>query len=237
MSKYSKYSKKTDIMEATWEYHSGIMITIVILIACMIFFCIGWIEENVFGFSIMSFIDADKESGTAIGRALIMGITGFLTIVVVMAAYRLTIFHILKQAAIVRYCRLPLTKEEIELGIQSRDFDSMKSYLDYIERQLRYSFTCHLSLTEQEVVDIITNGNTVWPLKDNEYYALPEFLCDNLGTQLEYVNKDGHKDILCLPDRAILMNNKLQAEKHGKIPETDTYWGVYARNYFAALSE
>lgn len=237
MSKYSKYSKKTDIMEATWKYHSGIMITIVILIACMIFFCIGWIEENVFGFSIMSFIDADKESGTAIGRALIMGITGFLTIIAVMAAYRLTIFHILKQAAIVRYCRLPLTKEEIELGIQSRDFDSMKSYLDYIEHQLRYSFVCHLALTEQEIVDIIANGNTVWPLKDNEYYALPEFLCNDLGTQLEYVNKDGYKDILYLPDRTMLMNNKLQAEKHGKIPETDTYWGVYARNYFAALSK
>lgn len=237
MSKYSKYSKKTNIMKATWEYHSGIMTAIAILITCMIFFCIGWIEENVFGFSITSLINADEGSGTAIGRALIMGITGFLTIVIIMAAYRLIIFHILKQAAIVRYCRLPLTKEEIELGVQSRDFDSMKSYLDYIERQLRYSFACHLSLTEQEVVDIITNGNAVWPLKDNEYYALPEFLCNNLGIQLEYGNKDGYKDILYLPDRAILMNNKLRAEKHDKIPKTDTYWGVYARNYFASLSE
>ena len=235
MSKYSKYSKKTDIMEATWEYHSGIMTMIAILITCMIFFCIGWVEETIFGFSITSFIDAGEGSGTTIGRALIMGMTGFLTIVIVMAVYHLTIFHILKQAAIVRYCRLPLTKEEIELGVQSGDFDSMKSYLDYIERQLRYSFTCHLPLSEQEVVDIIINGNAVWPLKDNEYYALPEFLCDDLGTQLEYVNKNGYKDILYLPDWTILMNNKLRAEKHDKIPETDTYWGVYARNYSRAF--
>lgn len=231
----SKYSKKTDIMEATWEYHSGAMTTIAILITCAIFLYIGWIEETVFGFSLTLFIDAGEGSGTAIGRTLIMGMTGLLTIIVIMAVYRLIIFHILKQAAIVRYCRLPLTKEEIKLGIQSGDFDSMKSYLSYIERQLRYSFVFHLSLSEQEVVDIIINGHAVWPLKDDEYYSLPEFLCDDLGSELAYSNKNGYKDILYLPDWTILMNNKLRAEKHDKLPETDTYWGVYARNYSHAF--
>lgn len=74
-----------------------------------------------------------------------------------------------KTLAIARYCKLPLSREELIAAKNKNIFTDVNSYFLYIRRQLEY---CHgkrsLSLTDDEVEEAIRVSVEVFDLQQND---------------------------------------------------------------------
>lgn len=223
----NKYSKKKSIWKTTCEFHPGLICVAIVIIVFIILYGIGFIEKHTLGFSVIEFLFKTSDTGL-IDNIL----TGFITIMtIVMAAYLiyyLTIHQILKQLAIARYCKLPLTAEEIKLGIDTGDFTSVSTYFEYLNQQMSYGLLDDylISFTKNEIRDVVNNCIRVFHPKDDEYFELPECICTTLMNIYDEEHLGRVEDI---NDGMFLLHSSVAKEQG--IPVTESNWGLYGKMY------
>lgn len=128
-----------------------------------------------------------------------------------------------KQAAITRYCKLPLTEEEMRTAINAGLFSDVKSYFDYLDKQMCYGKDNYLSFSTSEIAGIINACWKVFDLKDTDYFALP--IC--METHHLIINHiTGFENGVFCAERS-LCNESTEP----KIPVVSSYWGVYGAAY------
>lgn len=157
-------------------------------------------------------------------------LTGFILVVfatiIICAIWCIIIEPILKQFAIARYCRLPLTEEEIKLGVETGDFSSLPTYLAYLNKQMSYDICACLNFTKPEIKLAINNGVNVFKPKDDEYFELPECFC---ATLMECYDKENLGCLEGINDGMFLLHNKVA--KMTEVPITVSSWGLYGKAY------
>lgn len=222
----NKYSKKKSLWKAMCELQSGPIYVALIIMIFAILYVIGFIEKHTLGFSVFRFLLG--EIYTINNGAIDTILTGFVTITTIVisasVSYYLTLHQILKMLAIVRYCRLPLTEEEIKLGIETGDFSSLSTYLAYLNKQMNYGIYC-LYFTKPEIKLAINNGINVFKPRDDEYFELPECIY----TTLMEIYDEENLGCLTTNGGMFVLHNSI-AEKTN-IPVTKSCWGLYGKIY------
>lgn len=128
-----------------------------------------------------------------------------------------------KQAAIIRYCKLPLTEEEMRTAIKKGLFSDAKSYFDYLDKQMCYGVNNYLFFSTSEIAGIINACWKVFDLKDTDYFALP--ICmESFSILNDYIT--GFENGVFCAERS-LCNKSTEP----KIPVVSSYWGVYGAAY------
>lgn len=128
-----------------------------------------------------------------------------------------------KQAAIIRYCKLPLTEEEMRTAINKGLFSDVKSYFDYLDKQMCYEKDNYLYFSTSEIAGIINACWKVFDLKDTDYFALP--ICmESFSILNDYIT--GFENGVFCAERS-LCNKSTEP----KIPVVSSYWGVYGAAY------
>lgn len=128
-----------------------------------------------------------------------------------------------KQVAIMRYCKLPLTEEEMRTAIEKGLFSDVKSYFDYLEKQMCYGTNNYLYFSTSEIAGIINACWKVFDLKDTDYFALP--ICmESFSILNDYIT--GFENGVFCAERS-LCNKSTEP----KIPVVSSYWGVYGAAY------
>lgn len=137
--------------------------------------------------------------------------------------YISVIYPLKKQAAIMRYCKLPLTEEEMRTAIEKGLFSDVKSYFDYLEKQMCYGTDNYLYFSTSEIAGIINACWKVFDLKDTDYFALP--ICmESFSILNSYIT--GFENGVFCAERS-LCNESTEP----KIPVVSSYWGVYGAAY------
>lgn len=137
----------------------------------LFFFAVGILANAIFG--IPESIKADERVScyaNLIGWYFMSGFSSTaLIIVFCMFMYNVPYAAISKTLAIGRYCKLPLSKEELINAKNNNVFADVNSYFAYIRKQLEY---CHgkrnLSLTDDEIEEAIRIGIEVFDLKQGD---------------------------------------------------------------------
>ena len=124
----NKYSKKKNIWNTTYNLQTGPISAVLGAVVLAVFYAIGAVVYHISKFSILNWMFEEGYMGF-----LDNILTGFIlvvcTIIIILSFWCIIIEPILKQFAIARYCRLPLTEEEIKLGIETGDFSSFSMRL------------------------------------------------------------------------------------------------------------
>lgn len=154
-------------------------------------------------------------------------LNGWIYTLVVMAIggllYISVICPLKKQAAIIRYCKLPLTEEEMRTAINAGLFSDVKSYFDYLDKQMCYGADNYLFFSTSEIAGIINACWKVFDLKDTDYFALP--ICmESFSILNDYIT--GFENGVFCAERS-LCNKSTEP----KIPVVSSYWGVYGAAY------
>lgn len=221
----SKYSKKKNIWKITYDLQPGpiyVVLTIAVLAA---FYAIGAVVYHVSGFSILNWLFEEGYMGF-LDNILTGLILVIFTIIIILSIWCIIVEPILKQFAIARYCRLPLTEEEIKLGIETGDFSSLSTYFAYLNKQMNYGICGCLNFTESEIKLAINNVINVFKPKDDEYFELPECIYTTLEDKL---NKDHIGRIEDINDDMFLLCNSVA--KIIEVPITVSSWGLYGKAY------
>lgn len=128
-----------------------------------------------------------------------------------------------KQAAIMRYCKLPLTEEEMRTAINAGLFSDVKSYFNYLDKQMCYEKDNYLYFSTSEIAGIINACWKVFDLNDTDYFALP--ICmESFSILNNYIT--GFENGVFCAERS-LCNECTEP----KIPVVSSYWGVYGAAY------
>lgn len=128
-----------------------------------------------------------------------------------------------KQAAIMRYCKLPLTEEKMPTAIEKGLFSDVKSYFNYLDKQMCYGKDNYLYFSTSEIAGIINACWKVFDLKDTDYFALP--ICmESFSILNDYIT--GFENGVFCAERS-LCNESTEP----KIPVVSSYWGVYGAAY------
>lgn len=128
-----------------------------------------------------------------------------------------------KQAAIMRYCKLPLTEKEMPTAIEKGLFSDVKSYFNYLDKQMCYGKDNYLYFSTSEIAGIINACWKVFDLKDTDYFALP--ICmESFSILNDYIT--GFENGVFCAERS-LCNESTEP----KIPVVSSYWGVYGAAY------
>lgn len=154
-------------------------------------------------------------------------LNGWMYTLVVMAIggllYISVICPLKKQAAIMRYCKLPLTEEEMRTAINAGLFSDVKSYFNYLDKQMCYGKDNYLYFSTSEIAGIINACWKVFDLKDTDYFALP--ICmESFSILNDYIT--GFENGVFCAERS-LCNESTEP----KIPVVSSYWGVYGAAY------
>lgn len=154
-------------------------------------------------------------------------LNGWMYTLVVMAIgglfYISVICPLKKQAAIMRYCKLPLTEEEMRTAINAGLFSDVKSYFNYLDKQMCYGKDNYLYFSTSEIAGIINACWKVFDLKDTDYFALP--ICmESFSILNDYIT--GFENGVFCAERS-LCNESTEP----KIPVVSSYWGVYGVAY------
>lgn len=154
-------------------------------------------------------------------------LNGWMYTLVVMAIggllYGFVICPLKKQAAIMRYCKLPLTEEEMPTAIEKGLFSDVKSYFNYLDKQMCYGKDNYLYFSTSEIAGIINACWKVFDLKDTDYFALP--ICmESFSILNDYIT--GFENGVFCAERS-LCNESTEP----KIPVVSSYWGVYGAAY------
>lgn len=92
-----------------------------------------------------------------------------ITVATCLFMYNVPYAAISKTLAIARYCKLPLSKEELAVAKNSNVFEDVNSYFTYIQKQLKY---CRgkrsFSLTDEEIEESIRISIDVFNLKQGD---------------------------------------------------------------------
>ena len=143
----NKYSKKKSLWKAMCELQSGPISFVLGVVVLAVFYVIGAIVYHISKFSILNSLFEEGHMGF-IDNIL----TGFILVVfatiIICSIWCIIIEPILKQFAIARYCKLPLTEEEIKLGVETGDFSSLPTYLAYLNKQMSYDICDCLKFTK-----------------------------------------------------------------------------------------
>ena len=148
------------------------------------------------------------------------------TTIIILSFWCIIIEPILKQFAIARYCRLPLTEEEIKLGVETGDFSSLSTYFAYLNKQMNYGICGCLNFTKSEIKLAINNVVNVFKPRDDEYFELPECICVTL---MKHYDKENISCFENLNDGMFLLHNKVA--KMTEVPITVSSWGLYGKAY------
>lgn len=137
--------------------------------------------------------------------------------------YVSVIFPPKKQAAIMRYCKLPLTEEEMRTAINAGLFSDVESYFNYLDKQMCYGKDNYLYFSTSEIAGIINACWKVFDLKDTDYFALP--ICmESFSILNSYIT--GFENGVFCAERS-LCNESTEP----KIPVVSSDWGVYGAAY------
>lgn len=135
------------------------------------FFAIGFLANVILG--IPESIKTDEGVSYYANLIVWYFASGFSTTGLIVAfcmfVYYVPYAAVSKTLAIARYCKLPLSREELIAAKNKNIFTDVNSYFLYIRRQLEY---CHgkrsLSLTDDEVEEAIRVSVEVFDLQQND---------------------------------------------------------------------
>ena len=154
-------------------------------------------------------------------------LTGFITLLIICLIYNICVciaLPIQKQFAIIRYCRLPLTEDEMRMGIGKGDFDSVESYFEFLDKKMSYG-RAHLRFSRQEIETIVNNCTKVFAIKDDSCFKLPTCIDETLRNVAEEgIGRlcDFNNDMFCLYS---------EVARAVEIPETNSTWSLYGKAY------
>lgn len=115
------------------------------------------------------------------------------------------------------------TEEEMRTAIEKGLFSDVKSYFDYLEKQMCYGTNNYLYFSTSEIAGIINACWKVFDLKDTDYFALP--ICmESFSILNDYIT--GFENGVFCAERS-LCNKSTEP----KIPVVSSYWGVYGAAY------
>ena len=179
-------------------------------------------------FPILTMNDVNENvRDSVILQCLLHLLNGWMYTLVVMVIGRLLYIFVIcplkKQAAITRYCKLPLAEEEIRTAINAGLFSDVKSYFDYLDKQMCYGKDKYLSFSTSEIAGIINACWKVFDLKDTDYFALP--ICMESFSILNGYITGFENGVFCA-ERS-LCNESTEP----KIPVVSSHWGVYGAAY------
>lgn len=221
----NKYSKKKNIWNTTYNLQTGPISAVLGAVVLAVFYAIGAVVYHISKFSILNWMFEEGYMGF-----LDNILTGFIlvvcTIIIILSFWCIIIEPILKQFAIARYCRLPLTEEEIKLGIETGDFSSLSTYFAYLNRRMSYGICDCLNFTNAEIKLALNNGISVFKPRDDEYFELPECIYTTLEDKLD---KDHIGRIEDINDDMFLLCNSVA--KMTEVPITVSSWGLYGKAY------
>ena len=220
----NKYSKKKNIWNTTYDLQSGPVSIVLGAVVLAVFYAIGAIVYHISKFSILNWLLEEGYMGFLDNILTGFILIGFATIIIC-SIWCIIIEPILKQVAITRYCRLPLTEEEIKLGIETGDFSSLSTYFAYLNKQMSYGICC-LNFTIPEIKLAINNVVNVFKPRDDEYFELPECICITL---MKCYDKENISCFENLNDGMFLLHNKVA--KMTEVPITVSSWGLYSKAY------
>lgn len=221
----NKYSKKKNIWNMTYDLQSGPVSIVLGAVVLAVFYAIGAIVYHISKFSILNWLFEEGYMGF-LDNILTGLILVIFTILIILSFCCIIIEPILKQFAIARYCRLPLTEEEIKLGIETGDFSSLSTYFAYLNKQMSYGICGCLNFTKSEIKLAINNGVNVFKPRDDEYFELPECIC---ATLMEMYDKENIGCIEDINDGMFLLRNEVA--KMTEVPITVSSWGLYGKAY------
>lgn len=221
----NKYSKKKNIWNTTYDLQSGPISVVLGAVVLAVFYAIGAVVYHISKFSILNWLFEEEYMGF-----LDNVMTGFIlascTTIIILSFWCIIIEPILKQFAIARYCRLPLTEEEIKLGVETGDFSSLSTYFAYLNKQMNYGICGCLNFTKSEIKLAINNVVNVFKPRDDEYFELPECICVTL---MKHYDKENISCFENLNDGMFLLHNKVA--KMTEVPITVSSWGLYGKAY------
>lgn len=221
----NKYSKKKNIWNTTYDLQPGPISVVLGAVVLAVFYAIGAVVYHISKFSILNWLFEEGYMGF-LDNILTGLILVIFTIIIILSIWCIIVEPILKQFAIARYCRLPLTEEEIKLGIETGDFSSLSTYFAYLNKQMNYGICGCLNFTESEIKLAINNVINVFKPKDDEYFELPECIYTTLEDKL---NKDHIGRIEDINDDMFLLCNSVA--KMTEVPITVSSWGLYGKAY------
>ena len=208
----NKYSKKKNLWNVTLNLQTGPICIAVIAAGLAIFYVIGAVISWLFKKGHMGFLD-----NLMIGFSVVLFAT-----IIILSIWNVIIGPILKQFAIARYCRLPLTEEEIKIGIETGDFSSLSTYFAYLNKQMNYGICDCLKFTKEEITLVINNGINVFKPRDDEYFELPECIYATL-------DESRFGGIYHFADDVVLLRSNVV--KVTGIPAITGSWGLYGKAY------
>lgn len=208
-----------------YELQPGPIYVALGIVVLAVFYAIGAVIYHISKFSILNCVFEEGYMGFLDNILTGFILVGFATIIIC-SIWCIIIEPLLKQFAIARYCRLPLTEEEIKLGVETGDFSSLPTYLAYLNKQMSYDICDCLKFTKAEIKLAINNGVNVFKPKDDEYFELPECIC---ATLMDILNKEHLGCIEDINDGMFLLNNSVA--KKTEIPITVSSWGLYGKAY------
>ena len=221
----NKYSKKKNLWKTMYELQPGPIYVALGIVVLAVFYAIGAVIYHISKFSILNCVFEEGYMGFLDNILTGFILVGFATIIIC-SIWCVIIEPLLKQFAIARYCRLPLTEEEIKLGVETGDFSSLPTYLAYLNKQMSYDICDCLKFTKAEIKLAINNGINVFKPKDDEYFELPECFC---ATLMDILNKEHIGCIEDINDGMFLLRNEVA--KMTEVPITVSSWGLYGKAY------
>lgn len=223
------FTTKKSVWEETVEKNNVLFILPGIIAVLGLEMLFGWLLTFT-SIPILTMNDVKADvSDSVVLPYLFHLLNGLMYTLVVMAIggllYVSVICPLKKQIAIMRYCKLPLTEEEMHTAINAGLFSDVKSYFDYLEKQMRYGVDNYLSFSTSEIVGIINACWRVFDLKDTDYFALPICMKESLYyISINYIT--GFENGVFCAKRSLC-----DESTDPKIPVVSSYCGVYGAAY------
>lgn len=223
----NNFTTKKSVWKETVEKNDVLFILPGIIAILGLGMLFGWLLTFT-PLPILTMHDVNENVGDSVILPYLLHLlNGWIYTLVVMAIggllYISVICPLKKQTAITRYCKLPLAEEEMRTAINAGLFSDVKSYFDYLDKQMCYGKNNYLSFSTSEIAGIINACWKVFDLKDTDYFALP--IC--METDYLIINHiTGFENGVFCAERS-LCNESTEP----KIPVVSSYWGVYGAAY------
>lgn len=220
----NNFTTKKSVWKETVEKNDVLFILPGIIAILGLGMLFGWLLTFT-PLPILTMHDVNENVGDSVILPYLLHLlNGWIYTLVVMAIggllYISVICPLKKQTAITRYCKLPLTEEEMRTAINAGLFSDVKSYFDYLDKQMCYGKNNYLSFSTSEIAGIINACWKVFDLKDTDYFALP--IC--METDYLMINHiTGFENGVFCAERSLCNETK--------IPVVSSYWGVYGAAY------
>lgn len=103
---------------------------------------------------------------------IVLGIVEVIIITIIVFFIEAVCTIITKEIAIMRYCKLPLTEEEIRIGIKKNLYSNILEYFEFVNNQITYGFgKRRLKLSNEDCKVYIESCMQVFHLSRDEVLA------------------------------------------------------------------